>query len=705
MNALLALACIVAATDRFELNLDEVLQARSETSARATSASFRAVKASDIYEQHLSLQSYLEYVPGFDVRPAHLQNSPAVRGIPGSLSLLIDGVATNSPYDYRIIADQGLFLEEFDRVEVTTGPAGVLWGPYSLLGAINLLSDDSRKPGTSVRSVAGTRGLQRVSVRSDLTLGPGRLKLFVGYTAFQRAASQTDGSWTGLPPYSPTYDSTRDSDVPGAPPEQRLVASLRYTTNHIVAYARLPLSIESSQLSELGGILDEGSPSQRRTFDPMAYVAGSTSFADGSLIAYSRLTWIGNRESIDRRLFADSPTLRRAAHDRVDFQLHRFSALAELRHTLERSLVVNRATVGADSTLETLSDSVYYQQTEPGDDVMARLGPAFRDATNFTGSVYGLNEIALWRRFTLGLGGRYNLGGDVYRNILLRQAGATVQFASDTFLRLVFTEGMRPPQFPDRQGINPIRGVLLRPERSSALLLEAQGALAFASYQRLTARVALSRSIVENLIVRDSNVIEPFRQQASNGVGYLVNAIESFVTYTRGETFSAEGTYRFNYVADRRVSGTTAERDQAAALNNRCGVGACANTGPRHKMSLVANTHIGNVTVFGRGRAECGGLLLTANATGTSLPTLPLAVVREADTMPCYAFADAGVRWAFAADRAVLTFSVTNVGDTRPPLAFATYPDLGGGAANYTTTNGRLVFVALDFNALAGNAW
>jgi hypothetical protein len=707
MHSGLLLVFALAATDRFDIDIDEVLRMRGETSSQVSSASFSAVRAADVREQYLSLENYLDYVPGFDSRPSYLNNSPAARGVSGSLSLLIDGVVTNSPYDYRIIADQGLFLEEFERIEITTGPAGVLWGPYSLFGAVNLLSDDSAPYGTSAKATAGTRSQQRVSVRHDQRLGPGRLKLFVGYAAFQRPSPNINGAWTGVPPYSLRYNSEPgDVEVPGSESDMRLVMSARFTSQNVVAYARFPFAVENAQVSELGGVLDSGSPAQRRSNDALAYVSAFTSFANNTLTAYSRLTYLRNHESIDRRVFADSPQLSAPAHDRIDFDIHRFGGLAELRHVFERSNLTNRATAGVDGTVEALAHSNYYVQQDPSGGGLARIGPAFRTNTNLTGSVYGLNELALWRRLSVGAGVRYNLGGDIYRNVLMRQAGLSVSAAEDTFVRVVFTEGMRPPQFPDRLGIAPIRGALLRPERSSALLFEGQGMLPLDT-SRITARVAVSRSVVDNLIVRDSNVVEPFAQLPANGVGYLITAVESTARWARNDArLTVDGTYRFNQVSDRRVAGTREEQDTAALLNNRCGIGPCGNTGPRHRISLGAQYRPTPSTLsFARGRLECGGRLLVTSADGGSTPTIPAALSTEAPNMPCYGFADLGLRWAFLGQASALTFSINNLTDTRPPVAFGTYPELRGGAPDVTTTNGRVVFVALEIYALAESAW
>ena len=68
------------------------------------------------------------------------------RGLPRTVLVLVNGVSIIEPVRNSITLDRKIPLELVERIEVTSGPGGVLWGSNALLGIINIVT---RRPDDS----------------------------------------------------------------------------------------------------------------------------------------------------------------------------------------------------------------------------------------------------------------------------------------------------------------------------------------------------------------------------------------------------------------------------------------------------------------------------------------------------------------------------------------------------------------------------
>src|SRR5262249_8625804 len=83
--------------------------------------------------------------------PGWLQNSalgtlvpgPMVRGAFQAALLLHDGVSMFDPFTNVAAFNRSLSLENIKRLEIVTGPGGVLWGANSFLGIVNVISKEA----------------------------------------------------------------------------------------------------------------------------------------------------------------------------------------------------------------------------------------------------------------------------------------------------------------------------------------------------------------------------------------------------------------------------------------------------------------------------------------------------------------------------------------------------------------------------------
>jgi iron complex outermembrane receptor protein len=124
-----------------------VLQAAKQiTTVQEAPSIVTVITADEIRNRgYRSLNQALSTIPGWlDVQGVgnHL-NLPIVRGTVQAALLLRDGISLFEPVLNAPQFGRALPLETIKRVEVVTGPGGVLWGANSFLGIVNVISKEA----------------------------------------------------------------------------------------------------------------------------------------------------------------------------------------------------------------------------------------------------------------------------------------------------------------------------------------------------------------------------------------------------------------------------------------------------------------------------------------------------------------------------------------------------------------------------------
>jgi outer membrane receptor protein involved in Fe transport len=171
------------------LDLANIVQsaAKGVTTVQEAPAIVTVITADEIRDrQYNDLFDIVNNVPGWGQVGIFHSNfpTPLVRGQVQAVQFLHDGVSmfdpfVNVPGVYRVQP-----MELVKRVEMITGPGGVLWGSNSLLGIMNVITKDAEdvegvEVGATVGNGPGDRLVARTYVmagKSDL-MG-GKLKLF-----------------------------------------------------------------------------------------------------------------------------------------------------------------------------------------------------------------------------------------------------------------------------------------------------------------------------------------------------------------------------------------------------------------------------------------------------------------------------------------------------------------------------------------------
>jgi outer membrane receptor protein involved in Fe transport len=183
-----------------------VLSASKRVESVQETASIVTVITRDqiVQRGYRTLSDVLADVPGFDgYRPSFYFGSieAFARGNARTILVLWNGVPLNSPQDNRASHVAYPPLEAVERIEVLSGPGGVIWGANAFLGIVNLItSDGGSTPAVEVRTGigggAGDDALYRASASLSGSWWGGRVRFF-GHVAYVSSRG---------PIFDPPYD-------------------------------------------------------------------------------------------------------------------------------------------------------------------------------------------------------------------------------------------------------------------------------------------------------------------------------------------------------------------------------------------------------------------------------------------------------------------------------------------------------------------
>ncbi|MDB4953071.1 MAG: TonB-dependent receptor [Myxococcales bacterium] len=171
------------------LDLANIVQsaAKGVTTVQEAPAIVTVVTSDEIRDrQFQNLLDLTDTAPGWSrVGLAHSTfDLPLVRGQVQAVQFLHDGLSLFDPFVNIPVTNRAMPMELIKRVEMITGPGGVLWGSNSLLGILNVITKDAEdvegiEAGGGFGNGTGDRLMARAYVmagKSDL-LG-GKLKVF-----------------------------------------------------------------------------------------------------------------------------------------------------------------------------------------------------------------------------------------------------------------------------------------------------------------------------------------------------------------------------------------------------------------------------------------------------------------------------------------------------------------------------------------------
>lgn len=131
-----------------DIDLANIVQsaARAVTTVQEAPAIVTVITSEEIEERHFErLDHLVDTVPGYlRVGALHSQfPHPLARGQLQAAQFLHDGVSMFDPFVNTQAFNEVQPIELIKRVELITGPGGVLWGANSLLGIVNVITKDA----------------------------------------------------------------------------------------------------------------------------------------------------------------------------------------------------------------------------------------------------------------------------------------------------------------------------------------------------------------------------------------------------------------------------------------------------------------------------------------------------------------------------------------------------------------------------------
>jgi outer membrane receptor protein involved in Fe transport len=143
------------------INVDEdlvIAAQKVQTTVQEAASIITVVTRRQIVERgYRTLNDVLRTVAGFegDRWEANGWHKEAfARGLPRTVLVLVNGVSIIEPVRNFVNLDRKIPLETVERVEVTSGPGGVLWGSNALLGVVNIVTRRPDEDG-GVHAIAG----------------------------------------------------------------------------------------------------------------------------------------------------------------------------------------------------------------------------------------------------------------------------------------------------------------------------------------------------------------------------------------------------------------------------------------------------------------------------------------------------------------------------------------------------------------------
>jgi outer membrane receptor protein involved in Fe transport len=171
------------------LDLANIVQsaAKGVTTVQEAPAIVTVITADEIRErQFQDLEQLVDTVPGWQRASIYHSTfpTPLVRGQVQAVQFLHDGLSLFDPFVNVANVSRGQPMELVKRVEMITGPGGVLWGSNSLLGILNVITKDAEDvDGVELGAQVGDGRGDRLMARAYAMAGApnllgGKLKLF-----------------------------------------------------------------------------------------------------------------------------------------------------------------------------------------------------------------------------------------------------------------------------------------------------------------------------------------------------------------------------------------------------------------------------------------------------------------------------------------------------------------------------------------------
>lgn len=145
----------------------------------------------------VSVNDLLKFVAGVDVRQRGdmgAQTDISMRGgTSDQIAIYLDGINICDPQTGHNAVDLPVDVNEIERIEILSGPAGVAYGSSSLTGAINIVTKKSRTSSVSAHAEGGSYGYFNGGASLGLVTGKVENRISAGYLRSDGYSRNTEG--------------------------------------------------------------------------------------------------------------------------------------------------------------------------------------------------------------------------------------------------------------------------------------------------------------------------------------------------------------------------------------------------------------------------------------------------------------------------------------------------------------------------------
>jgi outer membrane receptor protein involved in Fe transport len=192
---------------------------------------------------------------------------PLIRGVGQAVLLLRDGVSMFEPWVNNTSMNRTIPMETIKRIEMVTGPGGVLWGANSYLGILNIISKDAEDVPGNVEVSAqygdgpGNKQDMRAYGMFGVTFLNKKIKLYqhISYENYIGPVFNLPKllvSSASPQPTGPVNFGALAS--PNPPRSSLLIIDGKYTFGPVTLTYYVPIGDQSTQLSFNNGVHDSG---------------------------------------------------------------------------------------------------------------------------------------------------------------------------------------------------------------------------------------------------------------------------------------------------------------------------------------------------------------------------------------------------------------------------------------------------------------
>ncbi len=467
---------------------------------------------------------------------------PLVRGVTEAAMLMHDGISMFDPWSADPSFNRSLALETVKRLEIVTGPGGVLWGANSFLGIVNVIMKDAEDVnGVEVSAGYGDGPGNRQDARAYAMFGKtflgGKLKIFQ-HLSFE--------DFVGTTYAIPRYLASSPSPQPGGPafygatagdyPDRSWLLTVdgKYSVGPVSLYYNVPFGTVHPQLGFSNSIVPKNTFT---VFDRYGVLQYQDRFFAGrfGLTAKAYYVQFVREHAIElfppSQLFPPFVGLNGKANVggvQGDFShqlIQRFGATVDSDVNLPHGLRllfggeafyegVSGATVTFGSPANPANLPIYCPVDASGVPIPTCPRLFTNDASRIVGALYGNARWQLARRLTLDGGVRLQegFGARPYALQPLGSAAVVWNFLPDYHLKANYATGFRPPVFNETDaatgGLNYGGSPKLKTETSQSFQGEINARLLrnVQLMRELELRLDYSYTFLDNLIqVRSGN--------------------------------------------------------------------------------------------------------------------------------------------------------------------------------------------------------